>query len=136
MPKSSACIAGGFCAARRPVIIRESFISGRTNVLNQWQFRLLTALGVLSLALVITNIVLFTGNREAQNEFSTRAQYIQQSQQLEPLYQGIIRRLAEIAAKTNDAQITQLLTAQGITYTVNPPKDDAAPKAERKGRGK
>ena len=105
-------------------------------MLNQWQFRLLTGLGLLSIALVITNIVLFTGNREAQNEFSTRGQYIQQSQQIEPLYQGMVRRLAEIAAKTNDSQITQLLTAQGISYTVNPPKDDASPRGERNGRGK
>ena len=103
-------------------------------MLKPWQFRLLTALGLLSLALVVTNIVLFTGNREAQNEFSTRAQYIQQSQQVEPLYQGMVRNLAEIAAKTNDPQITHMLTAQGITFTVNPPKDDSAPKAERKGR--
>jgi hypothetical protein len=114
--------------------MRVSFIFWRTNVLNQWQFRLLTALGLLSLALVVTNIVLFTGNREAQNEFSTRAQFIQQSQQIEPLYQGMVRNLAEIAAKTNDPQITQLLNAQGITFTVNPPKDDNAPKAERKGK--
>lgn len=116
--------------------MRGSFTSGRTCVLNQWQFRLLTGLGLLSLALLVTNIVLFTGNREAQNEFSTRAQYIQQSQQIEPLYQGMVRNLAEIAAKTNDPQITQLLNAQGITFTVNPPNADSAPNAERKGKAK
>lgn len=103
-------------------------------MLNQWQFRLLTALGLLSLVLLVTNIVLFTGNREAQNEFSTRAQFIQQSQQIEPLYQGLIRNLAEIAAKTNDPQIMHMLSAQGITFTVNPLKDESAPKAERKGK--
>ena len=108
-------------------------------MLKQWQFTLLTALAVAALALVIANIVLFTGNREAQNEFSTRAQYIQQSQQLEPLYQGIVRNLAEISAKTNDPQITQLLTAQGITFTVNPPQAPAnanAPQPDAKGKGK
>lgn len=104
-------------------------------MLKQWQFMLLSALGVASLALVITNIVLFTGNRESQNEFSTRTQYIQQSLQLEPLYQGIVRNLAEIAAKTNDPQIAQLLAAQGISYSVNQPQQ--APAAEAaKGKGK
>jgi type VI protein secretion system component VasK len=107
-------------------------------LLKQWQFMLLTALAVAALALVIANIVLFTGNREAQNEFSTRAQYIQQSQQIEPLYQGIIRNLAEISAKTNDPQITQLLTSQGITFSVNPqaPANANTPQADAKGKGK
>jgi len=101
-------------------------------VLKQWQFMLLTALGLVSLALVVTNVVLFTGNRDAQTEFTNRAQYIQQSLQVEPLYQSIVRNLAEISAKTNDPQITQLLTAQGITVTVNPPQ---APK-DAQGKSK
>jgi hypothetical protein len=107
-------------------------------VLKQWQFMLLTALAAISMVLAIANIVLFTGNREAQNEFSTRAQYIQQSQQIEPLYQGIVRNLAEVSAKTGDAQISQLLTAQGITFTVNQPQAPAVDgaKADVKGKAK
>ena len=66
-------------------------------MLKQWQFMLLMALSVVSLILVLTNIALFSKNRDAQTEFTNRAQYIQQSQQLEPLYQGIVRSLAEIA---------------------------------------
>lgn len=113
-------------------------------VLKQWQFMLLTALGLVSLVLALTNIVLFTGNRQAQNEFSTNAQYIQQSQQIEPLYQGIVRNLAELSAKTNDPQLTQLLRTHGITFTVNQPAAPAeaaketpkeAPK-DAKGKGK
>lgn len=105
-------------------------------MLKKWQFMLLTALGLASLALVITNIVLFTNNREAQNEFSTRTQYVQQSLQLEPLYQGIVRNLAEIAAKTNDPQIAQLLTSQGISYSVNQPQQAAQPADAPKGKAK
>lgn len=103
-------------------------------MLKQWQFMLLTALGLVSLALVVTNIVLFTGNREVQNEFTARAQYIQQSQQLEQLYQGIVRNLAELSAKTGDPQIAQLLASQGITYTVNQPQQQ--PAEAPKGKGK
>jgi hypothetical protein len=105
-------------------------------VLSRSQFMLLTALGIAAVALVITNIVLFTGNREAQHEVATRTQYIQQTLQLEPLYQGIVRGLAEIAAKTSDPQISQLLTSQGITYAVKPPKRDAEPATDAKGKGK
>jgi hypothetical protein len=107
-------------------------------LLNKWQFVLLTALALSASGLAIANIVLFTGNREAQNEFTTRAQYIQQAQQLEPLHQAIIRNLAEIAAQTNDDQIRQLLAAQGITFTVNAPKAGEANEAgkEQKGKGR
>lgn len=103
-------------------------------MLKSWQFMLLTALGAVSLALAVTNIFLFTANREAQNEIATRNQYIQQSQQLEPLYQGIVRNLAEISAKTGDPQIGQLLASQGITFTVNQPQQPAAeaPKGKAK----
>jgi hypothetical protein len=106
-------------------------------VLKSWQFKLLTGLGVVCLALVVANIVLFTGNRDGQNEFTARAQYIQQSQQLEPLYQGIVRNLAELSAKANDPQIGQLLASQGITFTVNQPQQQPAeaPK-DAKGKGK
>lgn len=107
-------------------------------MLKPWQFMLLTALALVSVLLVITTIVLISGTREAQNEFTTRAQYIQQSQQIEPLYQGLVRSLAEVSAKTNDPQITQLLTAQGITFTVNQPQQPPAaePKADAKGKAK
>ena len=105
-------------------------------MLKQWQFVLLTLLGFASVALVVTDILLFTGNREAQNDFAARTQYIQESLQLEPLYQGIVRNLAEISAKTNDPQITQLLTSQGISFTVNQPQQPALPGAAAKGKGK
>lgn len=97
----------------------------------------LTALALVSGVLMVTTIVLISGTREAQNEFSTRAQYIQQSQQLEPLYQNIVRSLAEISAKTNDAQITRLLAAQGITFTVNPtPGQAQAAEGTKEAKGK
>lgn len=88
-------------------------------MLMQWQFRLLTGLSALALVLALTDIVMFSSNQKAQNEFSGRTQYIQQSLQLEPIYQGIIRSLAELSAKTNDGQIRNLLASQGINFTVN-----------------
>jgi hypothetical protein len=106
-------------------------------VLKPWQFLLLSILASLGFGLVLLNVVLFTGNKAEQNDSSMRGQYIQQSQQLEPLYQSIIRKLAEISAKTNDPQISQLLTSQGITVTVNPSKASEVPaKLDDKGKGK
>jgi hypothetical protein len=89
-------------------------------MLMQWQFRLLTVLSALALVLALTDIVMFNTNQKSQNEFSGRTQYIQQSLQLEPIYQSIIRSLAELSAKSNDEQIKSLLNAQGINFTVNP----------------
>ena len=91
-------------------------------MLMQWQVRLLTILSALALVLVLTDIVKFSSNQKSQNEFNGRNQYIQQSQQLEPIYQGVIRTLAELSAKSNDEQIKSLLAAQGINFTVNAPQ--------------
>ena len=88
-------------------------------MLMQWQSRLVTALAALALVLAATDIVMFSTNQKSQNEFNGRTQYIQQSLQLEPIYQGIIRSLAELSAKGNDVQIKSLLASQGIRFTVN-----------------
>ena len=95
-------------------------------MLSKQQFYLLTGLGAAALILAITNIVLFTGNRSAQNEYTTRSQYIQQSLQIEPIYQGLIRGLADLAAKQNDAQLRDLLASQGISFTYKPSAQESA----------
>jgi hypothetical protein len=79
-------------------------------VLSRFQHTLLLALALAALVLVIVNIVLFSSNKTAQNQLSENAQFIQQSQQIEPIYQSIIRTLAEVSTKTNDKQLAQLLT--------------------------
>jgi flagellar basal body-associated protein FliL len=88
--------------------------------LTVFQYRVLVVLGALALALAIVNAVMFSNNRQAQNELATRGQYIQQSLQLEPLYQSLIKSLADLAAKDNDAQLRDLLASQGISFSANP----------------
>ena len=85
-------------------------------MLSSMQFRITTGLSVLALALVIANILLIQDNRTTQTELSTRGQYIQQSVQLEPIYQALVRSLANAAAN-GDAQIGTLLSSQGITFS-------------------
>ncbi|MFZ5493267.1 MAG: hypothetical protein ACOY6E_12320 [Pseudomonadota bacterium] len=82
--------------------------------------RLLTALAAVALLLVITNIVLYSGNRTRQAAYAARAQYIQQGLQLEPLYQALVRGIVERAASTDDGELRALLAAQGINYTLAP----------------
>jgi uncharacterized membrane protein affecting hemolysin expression len=81
------------------------------------QYRALLALGALALCLAIVNAVMFSANRQAQNELATRGQYIQESLQLEPLYQSLIKSLADLAARDNDTALRELLASQGITFT-------------------
>ncbi len=85
-----------------------------------FQYRVLVVLGALALALAIVNAVMFSNNRQAQNELATRGQYIQQSLQLEPLYQSLIKSLADLAARDDDGQLRDLLASQGISFSAHP----------------
>lgn len=107
-------------------------------MLKPWQFILLTTLGVLSLLLAVTNAVFYTHNRAAQAEVNSRQQFVQQSVALEGLYRDMAKALAELAVKNNDAQLLQMLAAQGINVSVNttappapPPAAPAAPAPKR-----
>jgi len=82
---------------------------------------------VIFLLLVIVNISLFMSNRTLQNEVGQRSQYIQQSLQLEKIYQPLVRALADLAANRHDTQINALLNEQGISFTVTPTPAQPAP---------
>lgn len=90
-------------------------------MLKKWQSNLLTTLGALSVALVIFNAVVFTQNRESQAQLAQRQQFIQQTVPLENLYREIVKALAEMAIKSNDRQVLDMLAAQGLNVTVNTP---------------
>lgn len=94
--------------------------------------RWLTGLAILALLLVITNIMLYSGNRARQATYATRAQYIQQSMQLEPLYRALVQGIADRAASTNDRELSALLASQGISYSLAPtaPAKPPEPAAE------
>lgn len=88
-------------------------------MLKPWQYTLLNALGALALLLVIANGALFTQNRDAQQQVNARQQFLQQTTALEGLYRDIVKSLAELAIKNNDAQLLQMLASQGINVSVN-----------------
>ena len=87
---------------------------------------LLTGIGALALVLALVDIALFSTNRQQQSQVAERAQFIQQSAQLQGLYQQIIGSLAELSAKNNDAQLKAVLADQGITFSTTPSNDEGA----------
>ncbi|MDP1691249.1 MAG: hypothetical protein Q8L49_04725 [Burkholderiaceae bacterium] len=90
-------------------------------MLGSWQFRMLTLLGAIALALVMANGILFEQNREVQGQINQRQQFVQQTVPLEGLYREIAKALAELGIKNNDKQLLQMLAARGINVAVNPP---------------
>ena len=95
-------------------------------MLLRWQFILLTALGAVALTLVLVNAGLFLVNREAQTALNQRQVYVQQSVALDALYREIVKALAELAVKGNDPQLIAVLSAQGLSLTVDAPASAAS----------
>ena len=93
------------------------------------QYWLLVAVALLAAALAAANIALYKLNQGLGSDNAQRAQYIQQSVQIEPLFQQIVKALAELAVKNNDPTLRELLGSQGITIsTQGAAATPAAPK--------
>lgn len=90
-------------------------------MLKSWQYTVLNAIGALALLLVLFNAVLFTKNRELQQQVNARQQYLQQTTALEGLYRDIVKALAELAVSNNDTQLLEMLASQGLNVSVNAP---------------
>ncbi|MEX0805758.1 MAG: hypothetical protein WD688_20930 [Candidatus Binatia bacterium] len=80
----------------------------------------LTGLAILVLILVVANILLLIGNQSLQVSVSERQQYIAETIQLETLNRQVIAVLAEMALKTNDGQLKELLAGVGIDLSPTP----------------
>lgn len=93
------------------------------------QHLIVTTVAALCLLAMLANVGLGLANRSAQLDVGARQQYVQQSLQLEGLYREIIRALAELAARNNDADVKEMLQRHGITYSVAPPAAAPAPAA-------
>lgn len=89
--------------------------------MDRTRYWMLTGLAGVSLVLALVNIVLYDRNRNLQVDVSNRNLYIQQSLQLENIYQPLLRTLADLSVRHNDTQLRALLAAQGITVNVASP---------------
>ena len=96
-------------------------------MLARWQFWMTTVVALLVALTAGYSMMLFSQNRNAQAELARRAQYVQQSIQLEGLYREMIKALADLSVRNQDKAITDLLGSQGITVSAN--ADVAAPAA-------
>jgi len=102
-------------------------------MLKTWEYWILTLSALAVVVLVGVNIALFNANRAAQAEVTSRAQYIQQTAQLEPLYREMVKALADLSVRNNDRDLRDLLAKQGITVSANPPAAAAPAPEPRKG---
>jgi hypothetical protein len=84
------------------------------------QFWLLTAIGAVSVILVVVNMMLFQNNRDAQKEFTARQQYIQQSIQLQVLYNEMVKATADLSIRFQDVELANLLKSHGVAFTPAP----------------
>ncbi|MGB6451562.1 MAG: hypothetical protein WBE92_12490 [Steroidobacteraceae bacterium] len=89
-------------------------------MLKRFQFWVLSAIGALCVAVVITNMVLFSGNQGLQGRVNEQVQYLQQSAQLQGLYQQMVQALANLSVQNHDEQLSAVLAKQGIKVNANP----------------
>ena len=100
----------------------------------RWQHAV-TLIAVLGVILVLTNMILFERNRSLQNEVTARAQYIQQTVQLEGLHREIINAIANLSVRNKDDALRTILTQQGITINMGQPPPGAASAAPAPEKG-
>ena len=86
----------------------------------------LTGLAVLVLLLVLVDMLLLAGNQSLQMSVNERQQYIAETIQLEALNRQVIGVLAEMALKTNDGQLKELLAGVGVNLSPTPSQPPAA----------
>ncbi len=98
-------------------------------MLSTWQFNLLTGLGALTVLLAASNGWLFTQNRADQGVLNQNQLLVQQAGGHEALYREMVKALAELGVKGNDAQVLNMLAAQGLSVSVNAPAAPTAPAA-------
>jgi len=96
-----------------------------------------TVVAALGAVLAVTNTVLFERNRALQGEIGSRAQFIQQSVQLEALNREIVNAIAGLAVRNKDDALKTILIQQGITFNVGQPESaGAAPSQAPEAKGR
>ncbi|HEY3197876.1 MAG TPA: hypothetical protein VGJ57_07665 [Nitrospirales bacterium] len=89
----------------------------------------------IGIGLVLTNMILFEWNRTLQAEVNSRAQYIQQTVQLEALQRDIVNAIANLSVRNKDDALKSILSQQGITINVAPQTTPAPPAQTPAGTG-
>ncbi len=101
-------------------------------MLARWQLWVTTIVALVVAALAGYTMMLFGENRATQAELATRATYVQQSVQLEPLYRDMVKALADLSVRNQDKALSELLSSQGITIGPATPAAAATPPVDAK----
>ena len=88
----------------------------------------LNVIGFITLLLVFVNMFLLVGNQSLQRNVAERQQAIMRSIQMQGPAREVISAMANLAVRSDDEQLKQLLAKHGITVSVNPAAPTGAPK--------
>ncbi len=94
------------------------------------QFWLLALVAGFAFLLTLFNIVQSKKNRSIQDEIDSRQLYIKQTVRISRLNTQMVQSLANLAAKTGDKQISNLLANHGISFNTNLPKSETVISSE------
>lgn len=98
--------------------------------LGKQKFWLLTLVAGIAFLLILFNIVQSSKNRTIQDEINSRQLYINQTVRISRLNTQLIQSLANVAAKTGDKQISDLLAVHGISFNTNSAKSESVISSE------
>jgi hypothetical protein len=99
---------------------------GDPQLLKDWKFWVLFVGAVATLALLFVNRGVADGNRESLKEVTERQAFINDTIRISNFSAQFIQSLAQIAARTGDADIRQVLADHGVTFTVDEATQPAA----------
>lgn len=77
-------------------------------------------MGVLAVLLAVFNGVLFSTNQAAQAELRQKQDFLQQTGQLEGIYNNIATSLAQLAVRDNDRVVIDMLGGLGLSVAPQP----------------
>ena len=100
--------------------------AGEDQLLKDWKFWVLLALAVGTMTLLYLNVGLADQNRERLNEVAKRQAFINDTVRISNFSSQFIQSLAQLAARTGDADIRKVLADHGVTFSV----EEDAPQAE------
>jgi len=87
--------------------------------------KIVLGLSTASALLVVINIGLAVNNQALTNDVSARNAYLQQTGTLNTLYKEIVAGLADLASKTQDVRLKELLDKNGLSLAPAPGRNQA-----------
>lgn len=87
---------------------------------------LLAVLAVVALGCTVASVFLQQGNASLQREVNERQKVVNDGVRLAQLNAQLVQALVNVAAQADDKAIRELLSGQGITFTVNRPPQQGA----------